>query len=278
MVDGRVRVEEIDTKRYTINDIVRTLGLSRTTIMYYESLGIVTPTREGEQARRMYSDTDMWRLMSAVLLKNVGISPKDLPGYLADQPFTAARCREYTRLLEHDIEYRQALLDRMRLYDAMCAHTGYVGLCDVPEYYFCPDAADAGYKAFPEDETLDLLIAHMPIGGLGSLRDPAVGEGADRLGGAVHWGRTVPVRFAHLIDGLKAEGLQVFGGCACVCCILSMQDIRRLNGISERARAKMLRYIDDNSLTICGPSFSPFSLPSDHGFTFPICVPVQCRD
>ena len=278
MGDGRERVEEIDAKRYTINDIVRTLGLSRTTIMYYESLGIVTPTREGEQARRMYSDADMWRLMSAVLLKNVGISPKDLPGYLADQPFTAERCDEYARLLEHDIEYRQALLDRMRLYNAMCAHAGYVGLCDVPEYYFCPDAADAGYKAFPEDETLDLLIAHMPIGGLGSLREPATGEDADRLGGAVHWGRTVPVRFADLIDGLKTEGLQVIGGCTCVSCILSMQDIRRSNGISVQAHSKLLSYIDDNSLTICGPSFSPFSLPSDHGFTFPICVPVQGRD
>lgn len=163
MVDGRAQGEKIDAKRYTINDIVRTLGLSRTTIMYYESLGIVTPAREGKQARRMYSDADMWRLMSAVLLKNIGIPPRDLPNYLADQPFTARRCREYTRLLEHDIEYRQAMLDCMRLYDAMCAHMGYVGLCDVPEYYFCPDAADAGYKAFPEDETLDLLIAHLCV-------------------------------------------------------------------------------------------------------------------
>ena len=168
------------------------------------------------------------------------ISPKDLPGYLADQPFTAERCDEYARLLEHDIEYRQALLDRMRLYNAMCAHAGYVGLCDVPEYYFCPDAADTGYKAFPEDETLDLLIAHMPIGGLGSLREPVTGEGTDRLGGAVHWGRTVPVQFAHLIDGLKTEGLQVIGGCTCVSCILSMQDIRRSNGISEQAHSKLL--------------------------------------
>lgn len=50
MVDGRAQGEKIDAKRYTINDIVRTLGLSRTTIMYYESLGIVAPAREGEQA------------------------------------------------------------------------------------------------------------------------------------------------------------------------------------------------------------------------------------
>ena len=275
MGESRARGERVDVKRYTINDIVRTLGLSRTTLMYYESLGIVTPAREGEQSRRVYSDADVWRLMSAVLLKNIGISPKDLPGYLADQPFTSQRCAEYARHLERDIEYRQALLDRMRLYDAMCAHTGYVSLCDVPGYYFCPDEGDTGYKAFPEDETLDLLIAHMPIGGLGSLRDYEGPEGPDRLGGAVHWGRTVPVSLAHLIDGLKTEGLQVIGGCPCVCCILSMQDIRRTNGISEQACAAMLDYVDSHSLQICGPSFSPFSLPSDHSFTFPICVPVR---
>ena len=115
----------------------------------------------------------------------------------------------------------------------------------------------------------------MPIGGLGSLRDCAGPEGTDRLGGTVHWGRTVPVRFAHLIDGLRTEGLQVIGGCPCVCCILSMQDIRRSNGISEQDHAAMLDYVDSNSLQICGPSFSPFSLPSDRSSAFPVCLPVR---
>ena len=265
----------MDAHCYTINDIVRTFGISRTTIMYYESLGIVVPQREGEQARRVYSDSDVYRLMSAVTLKNVGIPPKDLPSYLEDRPFTTARCDEYAHLVERDIEYRQAVLERMRLYGRLCANVGGVALVDVPAYYIRFDAADTSYKVFPEDETLDLLIAHMPIGGLGSRRGPVASETAGVLGSENRWGRTVPVRYAHLIEGLQVDGLETIGGCTCVCAIIEMEDIRDAGGVSYEGRSAIETYIERHDLVVVGDTFCPLSLPSEHGFIFPVCVPVR---
>lgn len=264
--------------RYTINDIVRTFGISRTTIMYYESLGIVTPQREGDQARRVYCDSDVYRLMSAVTLKNVGIPPKDLPSYLECRPFTTARCDEYARLVERDIEYRQAVLERMRLYKWLCANVGTIALADVPAYYLHPDAADTGYKVFPEDETLDLLIAHMPIGGLGSRWGRVTSETAGVLGSENRWGRTIPVRYAHLIEGLQVDDLETIGGCTCVCAIIEMEDIRDDGGVSREGRSEIEVYIEQHDLVVAGDSFCPLSLPSEHGFIYPVCVPVSLRD
>lgn len=275
---GRQDGGRMGAHRYTINDIVRTFGISRTTIMYYESLGIVVPQREGEQARRVYSDSDVYRLMSAVTLKNVGIPPKDLPSYLEGRPFTAARCDEYAHLIERDIEYHQAVLEQMRLYERICANVGGVALVDVPAYYIRFDAADTGYKVFPEDETLDLLIAHMPIGGLGSRRSPVTAETVGAFGPENRWGRTVPVRYAHLIEGLQVDGLETIGGCTCVCAIIEMEDIRDDDGVSYEGRSAIETYIEQHDLVVAGGSFCPLSLPSEHGFIFPVCVPVSPRD
>ena len=253
---------------YSINDIVRTFGISRTTIMYYESLGIVTPRREGDQARRVYSDADVYRLMSAMLFKNAGIPPKGLADVLDGQPFTAQRCAACAQIVEREIAYKQAVLERMRLCEQMCTHVGDMGACDVEPYYFVPDKAEVRYRKFPEDNTLDLLIAHMPLGGLGSQDHP---EG--QAGPLVRWGRTIPVRYAGFVDGLSTEGLGVIGGCACVWTIRLVGDIRR----PERQvgiRVELRDYARGLGMTPTGLAFTPFSLPSEHGFIVPVCIPV----
>lgn len=266
-----------DEKRYTINDIVRTFGISRTTVMYYEQLGIVEPSREGEQARRTYSDADVFRLMSAMLLKNVGIPPKDLPEHLAGEPFTPQRCDEYARLIERDIAYRQATLERMRLYEMVAANVGSFCIRTVGQFYFVPDNAETGYRGFPADEALDKLIAHMPIASLGSCWEGS----ADRdLGswGANHWGRTVPVRYAHLIEGFSCDGLAVLGGRTCACFIQSVTNLRAdEGGVMRDLCGACLDYAAGLGFEPEGRAFCPFCLPAAERFVFPTCIPVRKR-
>ena len=260
------------TYAYTINDIVRTFGISRTTIMYYESLGIVTPRREGDQARRVYSDADVYRLMSAMLFKNAGVVPKDLTGVLDNEPLTAERFDECARLVEREIAYKHAVLERLRLYRWVCESVGKSGVRDVEPYYFVPDRADAGYRHFPEDDTLDLLMANMPLGGLGS-RSCVCPDGRH----ADQWGRTVPVRYAGLIEGLETDDLETVGGCTCAWGVLMVRDIRG-GGQREEGVAALRECACERGLSLVGDVFSPFSLPSDHGFVVMSCAPVGPAD
>ena len=269
------RREQIFEKRYTINDIVRTFGISRTTVMYYEQLGIVEPAREGEQARRAYSDVDVFRLMSAMLLKNVGIPPKELPAHLEDEPFSAEHFDEYERRIERDLAYKQALLERMRMYRSVAANVGAATVREVGEFYFVPDNAETGYRHFPQDYALDVLIAHMPIASLGSWWDGVPREGRGDSWGTNHWGRTVPVRYAGLIDGFCAEGLAVLGGCTCVCFIMEVENLRTDGIYDVQFRATCLAQVANLGYEPAGNPFCPFCLPSAERFIFPTCVPVR---
>ena len=267
----------LDARRYTIHDIVRTFGISRTTVMYYESLGIVTPAREGEQARRTYSDADVFRLMGAMLFKNSGIQPKDLAAHLDGDPLTPERFEECARMVERTIAYQQAKLERLRLYERVCANVGAVGVTEVQAYYYLPDEAETGYRRFPKDETLDLFLAHMPLGGLGSLWDgnPFAEDPARR--GRNRWGRTIPVRYASLVDDLDTNGLDTVGGRTCVYVIQDSTNIRGDEaGAAGPAACQAVRaYLREHGLVATGRAFCPFSLPSARRFVFPTCLPVR---
>ncbi len=271
------RGERLYEKRYTINDIVRTFGISRTTVMYYEQLGIVEPAREGEQARRTYSDSDVFRLMSAMLLKNVGIQPKDLPAHLGGDPFTPERCGEYARVIERDIAYRQAVLERMRLYEVVAGNIGSFCIRQVGQFFYVPDNAETGYRHFPADEALDKLIAHMPIASLGSCWDGIASHDLDTWG-ANHWGRTVPVRYAGLIEGFSTDGLAVLGGRTCACYIQSVSNLRS-DEVTEMHDLALscLDYAYERGYEPDGRAFCPFCLPAAERFVFPTCIPVRKR-
>ena len=81
------------TERYTIRDVTSTLHISRTTLLYYEELGIVHPFRDEETGYRYYSDADLFRLLSCKLLKNIGVPLKDMAERLDNEPFTPSTSR-----------------------------------------------------------------------------------------------------------------------------------------------------------------------------------------
>ena len=82
---------------YSVRDLTTTLALSRHTLLYYEDAGIVTPARDEATGYRLYRPDDIFRLMSAILLKNVGIPPCGLAAYLSDDPFSAEHLAKQRR-------------------------------------------------------------------------------------------------------------------------------------------------------------------------------------
>lgn len=58
-------------------------GLSRTALLYYDKLGLVSPTARAANGYRLYSDEDQQRLRQVLLYRDVGIPLEQMPSLLA---------------------------------------------------------------------------------------------------------------------------------------------------------------------------------------------------
>ena len=262
-------------KSYSVGDLTSTLNISRTTLLYYEQLGIVRPGRDEESGYRVYRSRDVFRLMSAVMLKNVGVEPRNLAARLDGEPFSDEHFAEYLRMTQRTVSYYEAQLACLHTLDELRRSVGTFSVVDVEPYYISYDRAEGGYRDFPDDEALVSLLANMPIGGLGShdSMDYLSDERPSHVGGD-RWGRTVAVRFAHLIDGLPA-GLEIIGGCRCVRSVTFQEDIVNPNVDAAGERDRLREYLRERGLRPSGKAFCPYSLPSDRGFYVPFCLPVE---
>jgi DNA-binding transcriptional MerR regulator len=62
-----------------IGELEKILGLSRETIRYYEKEGLINP-QQHENRYREYSDFDIARLKTVIVLRKIGISISDIHG------------------------------------------------------------------------------------------------------------------------------------------------------------------------------------------------------
>ena len=71
-------------EEYSIKDVTNTFGLSRSTILYYEKLGIICSNKNPNNGYRIYSYDEINRLKECVCLKNMGYSIKEVSEMLQD--------------------------------------------------------------------------------------------------------------------------------------------------------------------------------------------------
>lgn len=67
----------------TISALARESGLSRSTLLYYDRLGLLKPNRRSRSGYRMYSSLEMERLEQICLYRQMGIPLKEI-GQLLD--------------------------------------------------------------------------------------------------------------------------------------------------------------------------------------------------
>lgn len=254
--------------RYTVNEVAEVLGISRTTLVWYEDLGIVVPKRAAGSGWRMYTALDIYRLMGALALKNAGVRPSDLAGRLSDQPFSREHIQEYVLYSEHLEEYYRAQAECFRKLSNIIKYNGTYELVEVEPYYIVFDQSDEGYKHYNQDVLLSKLVSCMPVASLGAVSK------ADWPVQGARWGRTVPVRFAHLI-GSFSTNRQVIGGMKCLCrptiCNLSYEET-----LPSFIFEEMQHYMDEHGLRASGRLFCPFIFPlEDDSLGTVHCLPVE---
>jgi DNA-binding transcriptional MerR regulator len=99
----------------TITKLARQCGLSRTTLLYYESIGLIPAPRRSNGNYRCYKKGDLERLLQIRAYRDAGLRPADVRAIL-DRPGGDATGVLHRRLLELDAEigalraHQQAIL------------------------------------------------------------------------------------------------------------------------------------------------------------------------
>ena len=88
---------------WTVSLLARRFGLSRSTLLYYESIGLMEPPRRNANNYRGYSHRDLLRLQQICAYRNAGLKLEDIRAVL-DRPESDAACVLKRRLLELDAE------------------------------------------------------------------------------------------------------------------------------------------------------------------------------
>lgn len=63
---------------YTIGQLSKAFGLSRSTLLYYDKIGLLMPSARTSAGYRSYSEEDRKRLEQICLYRETGISLEDM--------------------------------------------------------------------------------------------------------------------------------------------------------------------------------------------------------
>lgn len=89
---------------YTVGRLARMHGLSRSTLLYYDSIGLLKPCQGGKGAYRRYSEADARRLEQICLYRQTGLSLADIAKVLeAPETSLAAALERRLEELNRDI-------------------------------------------------------------------------------------------------------------------------------------------------------------------------------
>lgn len=102
---------------YTISKLALLFGLSRSTLLYYDRIGLLSPSGRTASNYRIYTEGDRKRLERIFNLRQAGLSLEDIKTILAseDEPSTVVLERRLQAVGEEilDLKSKQKLLSSM---------------------------------------------------------------------------------------------------------------------------------------------------------------------
>lgn len=106
----------------TVSKLARSCGLSRSTLLYYESIGLLKPVSRSAAGYRRYGEKDLRRLQQVCAYRDAGLKLADIRALL-DRPEDDASSVLKRRLVELNAEietlrnHQRAILKLLRNYD-----------------------------------------------------------------------------------------------------------------------------------------------------------------
>ncbi|ACH39021.1 MAG: hypothetical protein ACD_55C00160G0003 [uncultured bacterium] len=102
---------------FRVTELARIFGLSRSTLLYYDRIGLLTPSGRSEAGYRLYSQSNRDRLSTICSFRQAGLSIEDIQRVLAkEEDSNAAILNRRMRELSEEIrtlQVQQHLLGKM---------------------------------------------------------------------------------------------------------------------------------------------------------------------
>lgn len=89
---------------YSISQLANNYGLSRSTLLYYESIGLLLPFKRNPSNYRVYTDKESKELELICILRTTGVSLEDIRSIIKSSHYrTNAVLRERLKLINSEI-------------------------------------------------------------------------------------------------------------------------------------------------------------------------------
>lgn len=102
--------------KYTTGEMAKLCGVSVRTVQYYDTRGILMPSKLSEGGRRLYSEDDLKRMKIICFLRDTGISINSIGKLLSeDNPGSviSVLLEQQEQLLREEVNERQVKLDML---------------------------------------------------------------------------------------------------------------------------------------------------------------------
>lgn len=260
------------------------LGVSRSTLRYYEQVGIARPERDEHSNYRVYTVDDIYRIAGCFMLKSAGYAVQDAPALLGGMTSAEAFVDNLTRKNETEIAWHLAMRDALDRLRRVCSHPAddkpRPRLAYVEPWLAYYDKGETSYKNFSPDKTMAALLRDMPVTSFGSVFAGKLleSEGAHSYRSF----RCVPRKYAHLIPELSSgerPADEAFGGCPCVVVTNRMryEDIELFSSPAPY-RDALRDFLEREGLVPEYPAFSINAWPTVDAIYCEINLPVRATN
>lgn len=71
---SRITLKSMEMQMFTIGQVARQYSLSRSTLIYYDSIGVLSPSGRSQSNYRLYSESDLKKMDRIQLFRSAGLS------------------------------------------------------------------------------------------------------------------------------------------------------------------------------------------------------------
>lgn len=120
--------------KFLVSEVGKKYGVSRTSLIYYDNIGLLTPEHIEDNKYRYYSFEDMEKLELILTLKESGLSLKDIKKFMHDPSYdkSAELLRKQKRIIDDkilELQKLQLILDkRIHMVDQFLSLEMYDGI------------------------------------------------------------------------------------------------------------------------------------------------------
>lgn len=255
-------------EEYSIKDVTRTFGLSRSSILYYEKLGIIHSKKNATNGYRIYSHSEINRLKECVSLKNMGYTIKEISDMFANKNRDLTKEIDmHLNKVNYQKEMQKAYLEQLtRLKEMSECEIGNIDVVEIPKYLYLHSGCESGYHEIFQSPESNLLIQSLPLTQFVIVFDDYADSNGKKTIGRCIEGKKAKLLFdnAHNIEWEK------FGGGKYIRLVVCND----VNPFSHELKQKINDFISKNCLRISQTAYVFSMVPNTSEHLLEICIPI----